>query len=189
MPSRKSSSRRFPGPEAVEDLGIKSDPLLLDNDYTDAFHKLFEQDSTNTVQAYLALAAAYFSEHNIRDDLSPHDTIRVPNWALQAITIGFMSYRDTINNGGTERFGVAMGMEGSGKGATPRLVKEQRRLRNWKIALEIAKRVEAGANVGDCVRACADEYALGESTVMRVWSKNKDFVRACLERHRLSSPS
>ena len=179
---------RFPGPDSLDELGVPKDPSLLKSDYLNAYHILFEQDPTTTAQALMALASVFFGKLEETEDLAPTDLVGVPVWALQAITIGFMNYRDAISQGNPLRFGEAMGLEGSGKGVKPRLAKEQRRLRDYKLALSVAMKVDAGYQTKTAIEEVADTYLVSQSTAMRIWSKNKNFVRECLNNFRLSPP-
>ena len=179
---------RFPGPDSLDELGVQKDPSLLKTDYLNAHHILFELDKTTTVPAFMALASVFFGELEEMEDLAPTDLLEVPVWVIQSITIGFMNYRDAILRGESLRLGEAMGLESEGKGVKPRLVKEQRRLRDLKLTMFVALRVDAGELTKDAVKAAAEEYLVSQSTAMRIWSKNKSFVRECLNNFRLSSP-
>ena len=188
MPVIKEGPKRFPGPNSVDELGVEADPSLLDTEYTDTFRILFDQNPTTTTQAYMALSAAFFAK--IRDDAepAPTDKVEVPVWALQAVTKGFMIYRDAVLQGKTLRFGEAMGFESKGKGKKPRLVKEHYRLRDLHLALAIAKRKKDGMKVTEAIRKLSKEFPVGERTAMRIWAKNKNFAEECLNNFLLPSP-
>lgn len=189
MASEKATSpRRFPGPNSLDGLGVQEDTELLATDYVDTYHALFEEDETTTAHAYMALASVFFNDMNKHEHLDPIEAILVPIWVVQAITIGFMNYRGAVLDGKSLRFGEAMGLEGSGKGVKPRLVKEQRRLRDLKLAMSIAVKVDAGQKTMVAIEEVADAYLVSQSTAMRIWSKNKKTAQECLNNFRLSLP-
>jgi hypothetical protein len=184
MANQISSPKRFPGPDPLDQIGVCADPNLLDGNYIEVYRQLFGGDQTTTVQPYMALASELYGV--LRDNNNPAATapVVVPFWAAQAITKGFMIYRDAILTGQEMRFGVAMGLEYKSKGSKPRLVKETRRLRDWKLALAVLLRVESGEKRTAAINVVAEEFLVSASTAWRIWSKHKEFVIDHLDKFR-----
>lgn len=184
MADQETPPKRFPGPDPLGEIASADESSLLSSEFVDVYRQLFEADQTNTVQPYMALASAFFGYSENNDTRSSTDTVDVPVWAAQAITHGFMIYRNAVLDGQEMRFGVAMGLEGQGKGSKPRLVKETRRIRDWKLALAVALHIDAGEKPTSAVHKVANEFMVSSSTAWRIWGKNQNFVTKCLTNFR-----
>lgn len=152
-------------------------------------YERFLAEPSHALPAFQALAYIMASLWRQEQQPSPLNTVRVPLWAAQAITHGFMEYQQATQQKQSTTFGGAYGIEGGGQGKKPKIKAYFQQLRDIRIATHIAIREESGIKLEAALQEMADRTNLSIGTIRRVWEQSSGIARSALSNFRTRKTS
>jgi hypothetical protein len=149
-------------------------PFSLEQDLTVFLVMLEERFRKNTSDPLPAFEAlSYIASYVWLIEKPPSYTLPTPWWAIQALAIGFNSYRDAAGSTAPLTLGEAYRLEGRGQGKEPRIQRGLRQLRDIRIAVAIATATADGVKIETALQEQADKTGLSVGQVRRIWEMNR----------------
>lgn len=179
-------SNKPKGDEALrETIAAAFEELSRDEELTiqlDTLLDLFQRDRSTALPAFEAVRRIAAHEWGRKDGLErvPTAEVKVPWWVVQALAIGFNTYADARANGLITPLGRAYGLEGGGQGKTTRVAQSANELRDQRLVMGIALRVQRGMTVRAAIEAMITEdlTSLSFDRVEKIWAKHSEKARA-----------
>lgn len=166
-------------------LALEDWPLTLEEElalFLHITHAQFDADQTNPLPAFQAIA--YVRSYFERAQIELPASIEIPSWVIDVIAKGYWTYADSVEAGDGNSFGKALGIEGGGRGKSPKIKKYQKEMRDIRVAILIALREEGDVKIESAVEEAAASTGRDHKTMYPIWAKHKDHVRSALKRLR-----
>lgn len=179
---------RPPGSEAIDRAGeMPCGPEYLDRDLRGVWLYKQEFPEEAVITAFDAMAQVLAAEI-LKDpkkfpqgDPPPDIKVSVPLWALQVLASAWIEYRQECATPGGRTFGEIVGIEGRGQGRKRLLSREQTRMRDWGMSLEVAELHVEGITLDQAIVSVAEKYGLSEDSLRRIWKARPQSVKHYLQ--------
>ena len=162
-----------------------SGPSFLDRDL-EGWRREFMANPNSTAPAFEALCAIVAASLMDEDtgletdtaskSASPDQTIAVPEWVLNAIFIGWNTYKERRESRTMEQ---AFGLQPMKPGARSNLATAATKMEDMKIALEVGQIIGPQPERGDVTKAheiVAEQRGISIDKVEKAWKKNKSLI-------------
>lgn len=151
----------------------------------------YEKDAS-VLHALDAILATNALVHSEGQD-NPHLLVRVPLWALNAISGRYASYSDAHIEDRSTKFGEAFGVEGGGQGKPPKIRSHLKEARNRSLCMTVAyeKRRNPDKSLDKIFSELASEEQKNEEDTASgisaehlkdIWKKHRKTANEALDR-------
>lgn len=160
-------------------------PSFLDRDL-EGWRREFIESPNSTAPAFEALSAIVAASPLDNDigqetdtasaSASPDQTIAVPVWVLNAIFIGWNTYKERRESRTMEQ---AFGLQPMKPGARSNLTTAATKMEDMKIALEVGQIIGPQPDRGDVTRAheiVAEQRGISTDKVEKAWKRYKPLI-------------